>query len=117
AVTVLPNSLAIWGLGQAGMIIKGADAVVYIDPYLTGEMPMRAFPTPLRPDHVTNADYILCTHEHMDHFDGGTLAPALAASPNAKIVAPAWCFDRAQKADIDLTRMIPARDTITLPGT
>ena len=33
-LTILPNSLAIWGLGQMGIAIKGPDAIHYIDPCL-----------------------------------------------------------------------------------
>ncbi len=97
AMTILPNSLALWGLGQSGVIVKGPDAVIYIDPYLSDSAGSpRSFPPPIQPDEISNADYILCTHEHIDHFDPATLVPALQASPGAKVVAPGWCLDLAR---------------------
>ena len=32
---IIPNSLAVWGLGQMGLVVKGPDAVLVIDPYLS----------------------------------------------------------------------------------
>jgi L-ascorbate metabolism protein UlaG (beta-lactamase superfamily) len=124
ALPLIPNSLALWALGQSGFIIKGPEAVVYLDPYLsdsvgqiTGGRVTRAFPPPIQPDAITNADYILCTHEHLDHFDPQTVLPALSASPQAKLVVPGWCLEPALKEAIARERIIVARDTLTLPGT
>ncbi len=117
-IPILPGSLALWGLGQSGVIIKGPGAVIYVDPYLSNSASSpRSFPPPIQPDEITNADYILCTHEHIDHFDPQTLVPALKASPNAKLVIPGWCVDLAQAAGIDRDRLIVAREPLTLPGT
>ncbi len=120
ALPILPNSLALWGLGQAGVIVKGSDAVIYIDPYLSerqGGTLTRAFPPPMSPDAITHADYILCTHEHSDHFDPKTLIPALAASPQAKLVLPGWVVDQAVQAGIAAERIIVPREPLTLPNT
>ena len=32
---IIDNSLAIWGLGQMGVAIKGPEGLIYIDPYLS----------------------------------------------------------------------------------
>jgi L-ascorbate 6-phosphate lactonase len=83
---VEPGCLAIWGLGQMGVAVKSSDQrIIYIDPILSDVVAIRypeladqfsrAFPPPLVPADITNAAYVLCTHEHLDHTDPLTLAP------------------------------------------
>ncbi|KPV44314.1 Zn-dependent hydrolase, partial [Kouleothrix aurantiaca] len=71
-LAVPPGQLALWALGQAGFVIKGGDMIVYIDPYLSGEVARdgghgRRFPAPIDPAAVRPAQAVLATHEHMDH--------------------------------------------------
>ena len=112
-ITILSNSLAIWGLGQLGVILKGADTVVYIDPYLSdhieevaGEKGKRVFPTPLHPQEVTNATYYLITHEHIDHWDVKTAVPAAQASPQAQFITTGWCVEEMTQAGIAPDRIL-----------
>src|SRR5512145_1261521 len=127
---VIPHSLAIWGLGQMGLIVKAPDAVIYIDPYLSdsvfdatrdqyGAAFQRAFPPPLKPEEATNADYILCTHEHMDHLDVQTIGPMAQASPNAKIITTGWGVELLTGLGIAAERIIvpEALQPLALPGT
>lgn len=79
------GSLAFWWLGQNGFAFAGDGARVYVDLYLKDD-PRRATPVPFRPDELTNADLVLCTHDHSDHVDRTALPGILAASPRAKIV-------------------------------
>ena len=83
------RSIALWWFGQSGFCIKGGGTTFYIDLYLA-ENPSRAYPPPLKPEEITNADYIICTHEHIDHYDAQTVPPAAKASPAAKIIMPKW---------------------------
>ncbi len=72
--TVVPYGMvAVWPLGQASFILKGGTTVIYIDPYVTHN-PDRIYPAPIDPEHITNADYCLITHEHMDHLDLDAIA-------------------------------------------
>ncbi|WP_019586114.1 MBL fold metallo-hydrolase [Deinococcus apachensis] len=94
------NSLAFYGLGQVGVAIRGPGGVLYIDPYLTdsdggGGHLERVFPPPVPPGDVTNADLVLVTHNHVDHFDPDTLRPLAVASPGAHFAGPYTC-DPAQ---------------------
>lgn len=123
---IIPNSLAVWGLGQMGLAVKGPDAVLIIDPYLSdlvgerfGDWGTRLFPPPVQPEQVTNADYFLISHEHLDHFDPATLGPAAAASPEARFVTTGWCADLLADLDIPQGRVIlpTALEPVTLPGT
>lgn len=61
---IIPNSLALFGLGQMGVAIKGPDATIYIDPCLSdvlreqlGDWWIRAYQPPLLPEDITNANY------------------------------------------------------------
>lgn len=125
-LTILPNSLAIWGLGQMGVAIKGPDAIIYLDACLSdvvreqfGEWWTRAYPPPLQPLEITNATYYLTSHEHLDHLDPLTTGPAAKASPNAKFVVTGWSREIMADLDIPDERLIvpPALEPITLPGT
>jgi L-ascorbate 6-phosphate lactonase len=123
---ILPNSLAIWGLGQMGIIIKGIDGVLVIDPYLSGDVGnpaenwwARAFPPPLQPTEMTGINYYLITHEHGDHLDGQAVAGAAKASPEMKFIVNGWCVEKMAKADVGDDRLIipQALEPIMLPGT
>jgi L-ascorbate metabolism protein UlaG (beta-lactamase superfamily) len=115
------GALAMWGLGQMGVALKGSDdVIVYIDPYLTGtlrsptysEINGREFPPPVQPHEVTNAAYVLCSHEHGDHTDAGTLGPIAQSSPNAQFVITGWSQHLLDTANIDpARRLVPAAHT------
>lgn len=116
-VTVQPNCLAIWGLGQMGLAVKGQDGrIIYIDPILTDvvatKIPAvadkfkRAFPAPIKPEEINNASYVLCSHEHLDHTDPFTLGPLAKASPQAKFVTSGWADDLLIEAGIEKSRRI-----------
>lgn len=123
---IIPNSLAIWGLGQIGMAIKGPEGIIYIDPCLSdvvrerlGDWWVRAYDPPLRPAQITNAACFLITHEHWDHLDPLTAGPAAKASPDAVFVAPGWCREALHELDIPDSRILapPPLQSIPLPGT
>ena len=62
------DALGLWWLGQASFVVKGAGTTIFIDPYLQPN-PQRLVPPALEPEQVTNADLVLCTHDHLDHVD------------------------------------------------
>lgn len=115
---VPPGCLAIWGLGQMGVALKGDDSgILYIDPCLSDVAALRfrpvefvrAFPPPLEPEQVTNARYVLLTHEHLDHTDPLTLGPLGSASPAAQFVTTPWAYAALDEANIPPERRIAAR--------
>ena len=89
------NKARIEHLGQTGLRIDLGDLTVLVDPYLSHSVQeldapdlVRQVPIPYQPGELTTVDWVLITHEHMDHCDPHTL-PALAeASPQARFVAP-----------------------------
>lgn len=123
---IIPDSLAIWGLGQMGVALKTPKTILYIDLCLSdgvreqfGDFWARAYDPPVEPQQINNADYYLITHEHMDHLDPQTVGPIAQASPNAKFVAPGWCVDLLQECGIGSTRVVLPEVLVpfSLPGT
>jgi L-ascorbate 6-phosphate lactonase len=124
-LVVAPGCLAIWGLGQMGVALKGSDQkILYVDPILTDAVTRllpgtaghfdRAFEPPLQPEEVNNADYVLCTHEHLDHTDPLTLGPLAISSPQARFVCSGWAASLLDDAKIPLERRIrPEMETYT----
>ncbi|HVU09959.1 MAG TPA: MBL fold metallo-hydrolase [Phototrophicaceae bacterium] len=122
---VPPGCLALWGMGQMGIALKGDDnGLIYIDVCLSDAVAervdrnffARGFPPPVEPSEVTNAAYVLCSHEHLDHTDPVTLGPVAQASPQAKFVITAWSQEVLDEAKIDPSRRIvpPAEGSIQL---
>jgi L-ascorbate metabolism protein UlaG (beta-lactamase superfamily) len=118
-----PGQLALWSLGQAGFVIKGDMAIACIDPYLSDSIteiggPRRRFPIPLDPAAIQHAQVIFATHEHPDHTDGATLAPLMAASPRAVLVASARGREIALAAGVPTERIVVPRlgQRVELPG-
>ena len=87
------DALGIWWIGQSSFIVRGAGITLYVDPYLNPN-PRRLVPPPLRPEQVTNADFVLCTHDHGDHIDPTALPGIATASPRAKILVPGVARDK-----------------------
>jgi L-ascorbate metabolism protein UlaG (beta-lactamase superfamily) len=72
------------------------DLTLYIDPYLSesvaeqfGEHLRRQVPPPLAPNEVKDADWVLITHEHLDHLDPKTLEGISRASAGCRVICPA----------------------------
>jgi L-ascorbate metabolism protein UlaG (beta-lactamase superfamily)/GT2 family glycosyltransferase len=81
-------------LGQSAIRLS-ADAVIYVDPYFSNSVEVldspdlvRRVSIPLSPNEVTDADFVLLTHEHIDHCDPHTLPLIAKASPRAKFLGP-----------------------------
>jgi L-ascorbate metabolism protein UlaG (beta-lactamase superfamily) len=120
----VPSRLPIRLLGQSGCRLGFPGCTVYLDPYLSNAVQeldaadlARLLPIPFAPQTVTDADWVLLTHEHIDHCDPHTL-PALAdASPGARFMGPApviallskWgiAADRLQLASEGWTDLAP----------
>ena len=80
---VEPGSLAIFWLAQAGFVFKTSiGKVIYVDPYLTDYVQRvlpeyglgfkRMMASLIAPEEV-EADYVISTHSHADHFDGDAM--------------------------------------------
>ncbi|MGP4079218.1 MBL fold metallo-hydrolase [Pseudalkalibacillus sp. R45] len=112
--TKVPSeALAIWHLGQESAVIKGtSDRILYFDPYFSNSIEesggfSRNFEPPLKPEEVTNADYVFITHHHLDHLDPNTLVPLSESSPRAKFVIPRAHLKYVERLGINRSRIIP----------
>ncbi|MFZ2658105.1 MAG: MBL fold metallo-hydrolase [Victivallales bacterium] len=93
-----PGSICLWWIGQEGFVVKSRNLTIFIDPYLsdyaeriTAGKPnehIRMTPAPMRADDVTNADLVICTHDHADHIDPDGIPIIAQKSPQAEFVVP-----------------------------
>lgn len=112
--------LAIFWLGQAGFVYKTpAGRIIYIDPYLSDCAHRilaherygfkRLMPTMIEPEEV-RADWVACTHAHLDHFDVDAI-PVLAQQPGLRFIAAPDC-----QAEFEKLRVPAVRYTILHAG-
>ncbi|MDP9380714.1 MAG: MBL fold metallo-hydrolase [Chloroflexota bacterium] len=101
------GTVALWWLGQASVLLKGAGAAVYIDPFFS-QMPERLVPPPFTPEDAPPADLVLVTHDHLDHLDDNTLPGLAQSSPDARFVVPAPKVSRLTGLGIPLERVVRA---------
>jgi L-ascorbate 6-phosphate lactonase len=74
-------------LGQAGFRIELEDQCLLVDPWLSPHE-LRAIPIPPLQLAVEDVDWLLVTHEHLDHLDLPLLPQLLEASPDVGVVLP-----------------------------
>ena len=101
----LPHAVAMWWLGQASVVLRVAGMTVYIDPFLS-EYPDRLAPPLFSPGEAAPADYILCTHEHVDHFDLQTLPGMAQISPRVRFVVPLHLVEQVTALGISADRVL-----------
>lgn len=104
-------------LGQSGCKLSFSGVECYVDPYLSNSVQEldgpdlgRLIPIPFPPESVTDADWVLITHEHMDHCDPYTLPKLAAASPQARFLAPQRVIDILHSWGIDAERVKRAEE-------
>jgi L-ascorbate 6-phosphate lactonase len=102
----LCDAPAIWWLGHSGFVLKYRNTVFYIDPYLSRAENSGVMEAPLRPEDVTHASLILCTHAHGHHLDPRTASGILEASRRAKLVIPKSAAGHAHSLGISYQRMV-----------
>lgn len=99
-------------LGQEGYRFQFGRTVVYVDPYLsdyveTVEGPdlRRLRPIPFAPELITDSDWVLVTHVHIDHCDPLTLVPIAEKSPSCRFIGPAPVTEVLTQCGIDKKRV------------
>ena len=105
-------------LGQSSLKISAAGQNIYTDPYFShwveekeGPEFARQLPIPLQPEAVTDAHWVLISHDHWDHCDLKTLKPLAEASPQARFVGPAHIKSILLDAGIiDAQRFVPVEE-------
>ena len=82
-------------LGQTGLKLDLLSLTVLIDPYLSNSVQEldspdleRLIPIPISPQDLTEVDWVLITHDHLDHCDPHSMPVIAKASPNAQFMGP-----------------------------
>ena len=104
-------------LGQAGFVLRSGETTALIDPFVS-PWEGRRYESSLDPSAATGVDLVLCTHEHIDHFDGAAVPVIATASPGALIVVPTPIVDMVTEAGIAPDRVVGAQpgETLELAG-
>ncbi|MEJ2704397.1 MAG: MBL fold metallo-hydrolase [Sedimentisphaerales bacterium] len=112
---VKTGTLRIWWIGQEGFVFKSATQIIYIDPYLstyaeriTKGKPnehVRIRPAPIKPEDVTHADIVFCTHDHADHIDPESIPIIADRSSYARFVVPESARQTMRSFGIDNERI------------
>ncbi|MGH2641854.1 MAG: MBL fold metallo-hydrolase [Actinomycetota bacterium] len=116
-VPVPAGGVAMSWLGQAGFVVRTPGATALIDPFLAPH-DGRLYESALSASDTTGVDVVLCTHEHVDHFDPES-APAIAAvSPGAVFVVPTPIVDMVSESGVAPDRVVGIQpgDPIELAG-
>lgn len=111
-------SIPLTMLGQSGCRLAFPGATIYLDPYLSNSVQkldapdlVRLKPITLTPEAVTDADWVLITHEHIDHCDPHTLPVLAQASPRCRFVGPPGVIDKLLVWGIAADRLVAAKET------
>lgn len=107
------SSIDAMSLGQVGYRFTFGRQVIYVDPYLSDSVAQidgpafeRLFPVLISPEKVTDANWVLITHEHIDHCDPLTLGPLAKASPQARFICPSGVKAKLQGLNISEKRIV-----------
>jgi len=124
---VAPGSLAIFWLAQAGFVFKtSAGQVIYVDPYLTDYVQRvlpeyglgfkRIMASLIGPEEV-DADYVISTHSHADHFDGDAI-PLIAKNSHIHFIGAPDCRELYQNCGVseDQFTILHLGETLDLGG-
>jgi L-ascorbate 6-phosphate lactonase len=107
-----PGRAALTWLGQAGFVIHGRNVTAMVDPFLS-PYEGRRYESALSAEDCTDIDVVLCTHEHLDHFDP-LIAPVIArVSPQAVFVVPTPIVDMLTEVGIAADRVVGLQPTET----
>ncbi len=81
------DAVAIWWLGQMGLMIKAGGTTICIDYYASPD-DARQTPAPIPTEELTGVDAFLGTHDHLDHIDHEAWKIWAKTNPDARFVFP-----------------------------
>ena len=104
-------------LGQSGLRIDYENQCILVDPYLSNSVEkldspdlVRKVPVPYNPKKLNNVDWILITHDHIDHCDPHTIPILAKVNPQAKFVGPKNVRNKLNQWNIEKSRIIKLKD-------
>jgi L-ascorbate 6-phosphate lactonase len=111
SAVVAEFTVRLWWLGQAGFAFKTASGkIIYVDPYLSDAVERlhgfkRLSLAPITAEEV-EADLVVLTHEHTDHFDPDALPIIARNNLQCRFAAPICCMEGLTQAGISAERRI-----------
>ena len=115
---LLDDQIALFYLGQEGILIKYRERYLLIDAYLSDYVDrncctsdvrwVRKYDAPISGEELDFVDYVFCTHAHYDHADPITLSDIARVNKKAKFIVPAPIVDTVKGYGVDEESMIPA---------
>lgn len=81
------GTVAIWWLGQMGLIVKSGSTLIVIDYYATPSQ-IRQVEPPIPAKELVGVDAFLGTHNHIDHIDHPSWRIWAETNPEAKFIFP-----------------------------
>ena len=89
------DQIKIEHLGQTGLKINLSSLTLLVDPYLSHSVEeldapdlVRQVPIPYQPRNLTDINWVLITHEHMDHCDPHTIPVLAEVNPQCRFMGP-----------------------------
>src|SRR5688572_31445907 len=111
-----PMALVVTWLGQASFRFDAGGRRLLVDPFFA-EHEHRTYPPLSVDEHGAGVDWLLVTHEHIDHLDPYSLREVAARSPDLKIVAPGPLEPLVREAAPDAGFAgVDRGDRLELPG-
>lgn len=106
---------ATW-LGQAGLRLETDRGCVVVDPWVSPHDDRLVPPPPLELA-TAGVDWLLVTHEHLDHLDLPLLPALLERSPGVRVVLSAPLVELVEDV-VPASRLLPVQphDTLELDG-
>jgi L-ascorbate 6-phosphate lactonase len=109
-------ALVVTWLGQASFRFEVGDRRILVDPFFA-EHEHRTYPPLPVGEHGAGIDWLLVTHEHIDHLDPFSLREVAARSDALTVVAPAPLEALVREAAPDVRfRGVDRGDRLELPG-
>lgn len=113
--THLPDFLlAMWYIGQMGLVVKWKETTVCFDPVLNDlrnpdGTSRRNYEPPFPPETWREPEYVIGTHGHADHINLETLLPMAKANPSVKFIVPQPELQRLTEGGIGEHQVIGAK--------
>jgi L-ascorbate 6-phosphate lactonase len=105
AIDLADGEVAMAWLGQAGFVLRTPTTTALVDPFLA-PWEGRAYESGLAAGEASGVDLVLCTHEHVDHFDADSAPVIASASPGAVFVVPTPIVDMVSETGIAPERVV-----------
>ena len=110
-------------LGQSGFLLKVNNIEILVDPYLSNSVQeidspdlYRKYPIKYKPEDLKNIDWVLITHEHIDHCDPKTIPILARNNKKTKFIGPLPVRKLLISWGIERERIIPAKKHAIILG-